>query len=424
MSDSNRVKGRGLVMATMFMLFSMIQFLLNFAGSMGVVLQNQFGVSNALAQFGSAALFLAFLFLGLPGGVILRRRGYRVTALVATLFACSAFAVQIVSGYAESFPVYVLGAFLSGGAACLLNLVVNPMLNSLGGGGKKGNQLVLIGCSLNLVCGMLAPLVTGMLVGVNVETAKVADVAPVQVAGLLLFAVAAAVVWFSNIPEPAPETVPVRWADIRTVFSFRHFAFGALAIFLYEIIESGIPNMANLYMSNLKETGPAVAGGVISCYWLAMTLGCAVGGAIGARVSARTMMEVCSAAGIALLTAVIVMPLEYTTVFGATLPKSMILMALCGFCTSIMWSSIFNLAVEGLGTHLALASGIFMTMVSGGMLLPLQGLLADRVGILNSYGLTMALFAYLFVYAVVLSRPVRLTPAVQAHQKQQEKPTN
>ena len=182
--------------------------------------------------------------------------------------------------------------------------------------------------------------------------------------------------------------------------------------------------MANLYMSNLKETGPAVAGGVISCYWLAMTLGCAVGGAIGARVSARTMMEVCSAAGIALLTAVIVMPLEYTTVFGATLPKSMILMALCGFCTSIMWSSIFNLAVEGLGTHLALASGIFMTMVSGGMLLPLQGLLADRVGILNSYGLTMALFAYLFVYAVVLSRPVRLTPAVQAHQKQQEKPTN
>ena len=157
-----------------------------------------------------------------------------------------------------------------------------------------------------------------------------------------------------------------------------------------------------------------VAGGVISCYWLAMTLGCAAGGAIGARVSARTMMAVCSAAGIALLTAVIVMPLEYTTVFGATLPKSMILMALCGLCTSVMWSSIFNLAVEGLGTHLALASGIFMTMVSGGMLLPLQGLLADRVGILNSYGLTMALFAYLFVYAVVLSRPVRPTPAAQA----------
>ena len=405
MEGGSEMKGRGLVLATMFMLFSMIQFLLNFAGSMGVVLQNQFGVSNALAQFGSAALFLAFLFLGLPGGMILRHWGYRVTALVATGFACAAFAVQLVSGYAESFPVYVLGAFLSGGAACLLNLVVNPMLNSLGGGGKKGNQLVLIGCSLNLVCGMLAPLVTGLLVGGEVETAKVTDVAPVQLVGLVLFAVASAVVWFSKIPEPAPETAPVRLADIKTVFTFRHFAFGALAIFLYEIIESGIPNMANLYMSNLKEVGPAVAGGVISCYWLTMTLGCAAGGLIGARVSARTMMATCSALGIVLLAAVIALPLEYVTVFGATLPKTMVLMALCGFCTSVMWSSIFNLAVEGLGSHLALASGIFMTMVCGGMLLPLQGLLADKVGILNSYSLTVLLFAYLFVYAVVLSRP-------------------
>ena len=83
----------------------------------------------------------------------------------------------------------------------------------------------------------------------------------------------------------------------------------------------------------------------------------------------------------------------------------MVMMALCGFCTSIRWSSIFNLAVEGLGGRLELASGIFMTMVSGGMLLPLQGLLADKIGILNSYTLTILLFAYLFVYAIILSRP-------------------
>jgi len=232
----------------------------------------------------------------------------------------------------------------------------------------------------------------------------VTDVAPVQVIGLVLFAAASTVLWFSKLPEPEPETASVCLSEIKGVFSFRHFAFGVLAIFFYEIIESGIPNMANLYMSNLKEVGPAVSGGIISCYWLTMTLGCAVGGLIGARVSARVMMAVCSAAGIALLAAVVALPLEYVTVFGVTLPKSMVLMALCGFCTSIMWSGIFNLAVEGLGKHLALASGIFMTMVSGGMLLPLQGLLADRVGILNSYWLTIVLFAYLFIYAVALSR--------------------
>jgi FHS family L-fucose permease-like MFS transporter len=136
-----------------------------------------------------------------------------------------------------------------------------------------------------------------------------------------------------------------------------------------------------------------------------MTVGCAIGGLLGARVSPRLMMAGCSLAGIALLAAVILVPPDLVTIFGATLPKSMVLMALCGFCTSIMWSSIFSLAVEGLGGRLELASGIFMTMVCGGMLLPLQGLLADRIGILNSYSLTILLFAYLFIYAVALSRP-------------------
>ena len=397
--------GRGAVLATMFMLFSTIQFLLNFAGSMGVVIQNQFGVSNALAQLGPSALFLAFLFMGIPGGMVLKRRGYRFTAMLATGFAFAALGVQLASGFAASFAVYVVGAFLSGFAACLLNIVVNPMLNALGGGGNKGNQLVLIGCSLNLVCGMLAPLVTGLLVGGDVEKAKVLDVAPVLLVGMLLFAAAFAVVFFAKIPEPHLEPMPVKLSEIKEVFSFRHFAFGVLAIFLYEVIESGIPNMANLYMSNMKEVGPAVAGGVISAYWLTMTIGCAIGGIVGSRVSARAMMAGCSFAGILLLAAVILMPPEMMTVFGATIPKSMVLMALCGFCTSIMWSSIFNLAVEGLGGRLELASGIFMTMVSGGMLLPLQGLLADKIGILNSYVLTILLFAYLFTYAVVLSRP-------------------
>ena len=398
---------KGVVLATMFLLFSMIQFLLNFAGAMGVVIQNQFGVSNALAQLGPAALFLAFLFMGIPGGMVLRRRGYRFTAMLATGFAFAAMGVQLASGFAASFAVYVVGTFLSGFAACLLNIVVNPMLNSIGGGGNKGNQLVLIGCSLNMVCGMLAPLVTGLLVGGDVEGAKVLDVAPVLVVGMLLFAAAFVVVLLSKIPEPHLEPAPVRLVDVKEVFSFRHFAFGVLAIFLYEVIESGIPNMANLYMSNMKEVGPAVAGSVISGYWLTMTIGCAVGGILGSRVSARMMMAFCSLSGIALLVAVVFMPLELVAVAGRTIPKSMVLMALCGFCTSIMWSSIFNLAVEGLGGRLELASGIFMTMVCGGMLLPLQGLLADVIGILNSYSLTIALFAYLFVYAVALSRPRR-----------------
>ena len=398
-----------LAIATMLMLFTMIQFIVNFAGSMGVVVKNQFGASVTASQFGAAAMFLGFLFFGIPGGLILKRRGYRFTALFATGVAFAGMGVQLVSGIVASFPVYVFGAFVSGVSACLLNLVVNPMLNVLGGGGKKGNQLILIGCTLNIIGGMLAPLLTGLLVGGDIETAKVMDVAPMLVTAMAIYLTAFTVVWFVKIPEPGLEAAgaPAEsvFAAVKDAMRYRNLAFGVLAVFLYEVIESGIPNMANLYMSPIKEVGPAVAGTVVSGYWLAMAVGCGIGGIVGSKVSARTMMICCSLLGVALLAMAINVPYELVRVFSMTVPKSMIFAALCGFATSIMWSSIFNLAVEGLGNRVEIASGIFMTMVCGGMLLPLQGLLADKVGILNSYYLTIALFLYLFLYAAVLSRP-------------------
>jgi FHS family L-fucose permease-like MFS transporter len=72
-----------------------------------------------------------------------------------------------------------------------------------------------------------------------------------------------------------------------------------------------------------------------------------------------------------------------------------------------MWGGIFNMAAEGLGKYISMGSGIFMTMVSGGLLIPVQGMLADKVGILNSYWLSIGLLTYILVYALVLSKPVK-----------------
>jgi FHS family L-fucose permease-like MFS transporter len=69
-----------------------------------------------------------------------------------------------------------------------------------------------------------------------------------------------------------------------------------------------------------------------------------------------------------------------------------------------MWGGIFNMAAEGLGKYVPMGSGIFMAMVFGGVLIPVQGLLADKIGILNSYWFTIALLAYVLFYALVGSR--------------------
>ena len=403
---------------TMFALFFMIAFVTNFAGSMGVIVKNQFGASNTASQLGSAANFFAYLFMGIPGGLILKRKGYKFTSILACAVGFAGVGVQWLSGYVESFGVYVTGAFIAGFSMCLLNLVVNPMLNTLGGEGKKGNQMVQFGSSLNSIGGTIAPILLGYLIGGEVANAKVADAAPALLIAMAIFALAIVIVAFSKIPEPHMETAEEKAArlsgstsvlkDIVTTLGFRHFTFGALAIFFYIVIECGIPNMANLYMTaegTPGYVGAVVAGSVIAVYWFLMMCGRILGGVIGGKISSKVMVTCCAVGGIALMLAAMYCPVKMVPVFGKTVPLSMCFAVACGICTSVMWGAIFNLAAEGLGKYVPMGSGIFMAMVFGGVCLPLQGMIADKVGILNSYWLTIALFAYVLIYAHILSIP-------------------
>jgi len=413
--------GNVAAIATMFALFFMIAFVTNFAGSMGVIVKEQFKASNTLSQLGSAANFFAYLFMGIPGGLILRRKGYKFTALAAVAVGFAGVGVQLLSGYVGSFLVYVAGAFIAGFSMCMLNLVVNPMLNTLGGEGKKGNQLVQMGCSLNSVGATLAPIVLGYLIGEITPKTAVSDAAPALMIAMGLFAVAFVIVALSKIPEPHMETAEEKsarlaggstvLADIKSTLSFRHFTFGALGIFFYIIIECGIPNMANLYMtdagSGIANVGAATAGVVVGAYWFCMMIGRIVGGAIGGKISSKVMVTCCAIFGIALLLAAMFAPVKLVSVFGKTVPLSMALVVLCGLCTSVMWGAIFNLAAEGLGKYVPMGSGIFMCCVFGGVCLPVQGMIADAVGILNSYWLTIGLLAYVLLYAHVLSIPAK-----------------
>ena len=418
MDDQVKRGGNVAAIATMFALFFMIAFVTNFAGSMGVIVKNQFGASNAASQFGSCANFFAYLFMGIPGGLILKRKGYKFTSILACAVGFAGVGVQWLSGYVESFGVYVTGAFIAGFSMCLLNLVVNPMLNTLGGEGKKGNQMVQFGSSLNSIGGTIAPILLGYLIGGEVAKAKVADAAPALLIAMGIFALAILIVAFSRIPEPHMETAAEREArlnggssvlkDIVATLGFRHFTFGALAIFFYIVIECGIPNMANLYMTaegTPGYVGAVVAGSVVAVYWFLMMCGRLLGGVIGGKVSSKVMVTCCAVGGIALMLAAMYAPVKMVSIFGKTVPLSMCFAVACGICTSVMWGAIFNLAAEGLGKYVPMGSGIFMAMVFGGVCLPIQGLIADRIGILNSYWLTIALFAYVLVYAHILSIP-------------------
>lgn len=402
-----------LPIAVMFALFFMIAFVTNFAGSMGVIVKNQFNASNALSQLGTFANFIAYACMGIPAGIILKRKGYKFTSLSAVTVGFLGVGIQWFSGYAQSFGVYVLGAFIAGFSMCMLNIVVNPMLNTLGGGGNRGNQLIQFGGSCNSIGGTLAPILLGYLIGGNIDTASVSDAAPAMMIAMCIFLVAFVIIFFTNIPEPHLETAEqrsIKQKNSHSPLSFRHFVLGALAIFFYVGVEVGIPNMANLYMSNNPAVGATIAGTMVGFYWLMMMFGRLLGGAVGGKVSSKGMLSSVALFAIVLLICIIFFPETWVVQFnGVELPLSMMLMILCGLCTSVMWGAIFNLAAEGLGKYTPAASGIFMTLVCGGGIIPLlQGWVADisSVGYLGSYVVTICALFYILWYALWGSKNV------------------
>lgn len=396
----------------MFALFFMIAFVTNLAGSMGVVVTNQFGASKALSQLGTLANFIAYACMGIPGGIILKRYGYKFTSRLAVIVGLVGVAIQFASGYVESFGVYVAGAFVAGFSMCLLNICVNPMLNSLGGGGNKGNQLVQFGGACNSIGGTIAPALVGWLVGGSITEATVAKTAPVMIIAMVIFVIAFVVISLTEIPEPHMETAEekaarksgVKAKDQYSPLSFRHFVLGAIAIFFYVGIEVGIPNTANVYYSGVEGIGPALAGSFVAAYWFSMLIGRLVGGAIGAKVSSKKMLVSTASVAILFLLGVILLP---QTLVIRGIPVALFLIVACGLCTSVMWGAIFNLAAEGLGKYTAAASGIFMALVCGGGIIPfVQNLIADKVGSIPSYALLVVCLLYLVYYALRGSKNV------------------
>ena len=407
-----------LPIAVMFLLFFSIAFVTNFAGSMGVIVKNQFNSSNALAQLGTLANFIAYACMGIPAGLVLKRKGYKFTSLLAVTVGFVGVGIQFLSGAVQSFGVYVCGALVAGFAMCLLNIVVNPMLNTLGGGGNKGNQLIQWGGTINSIGGTLAPILLGYLIGGEVAKAQVSDAAPAMVIVMGIFVVAFFVILFTRIPEPHMETAEERAArksgqvgkERYSPLSFRHFVLGAVAIFFYVGVEVGTPNTANLYLTDANgiNAGAEVAGWFVAAYWFLMMCGRFLGGVVGRRVSSRTMLTVASIVAICFILCFILVPESVSFTFrGVQLPVKIVFISLTGLCTSVMWGAVFNLSTEGLGKYTPMASGIFMTLVCGGGIIPfLQNLLADHVGYVYSYIIVVLGFGYILAYALWGSRNV------------------
>ena len=405
----NQQKQNGNIIAiiTMFFLFAMISFVTNLAAPFGTIWKNQYAGANTLGMMGNMMNFLAYLFMGIPSGNMLVKIGYKKTALIAMAVGFIGLFIQYISSlfgadidvfnlgeYAikMNFIIYLLGAFVCGFCVCMLNTVVNPMLN----------------------------LFVGALIGSVTPQTAMSDVAPLLFIAMGVFVSAFIALSFIAIPEPHLRKAGHEKEKFsHSPWNFRHTVLGVIGIFVYVGIEIGIPGTLNFYLADPTEkgagllaNGAAIGGAIAAIYWLLMLVGRSASSVISGKVATRTQLIVVSATAICFILIAIFTPKEITVSMPgysvengfemASVPVSALFLVLCGLCTSIMWGGIFNLAVEGLGKYTAQASGIFMMMVVGGGIFPLlQQFISDAVGYMASYWLIIALLAYLLFYGLV-----------------------
>lgn len=370
--SSSKKKSIALPIAMMFAMFFIIAFVSGLPSPMGVIVAKQFNATTFQSQLGYFANFIAYFFMGYPAGLMLRYIGYKKTGLAALAIGFVGVFIQYLSGVTCNFIVYLIGAFIAGFSMCILNTVVNPMINYLGGGGKRGNQLIQIGGTFNSLAATITPILVGNLMGP--ESGRTIEKAePAIFLAMGIFLVVFIILLFVKIPEPHIEKrvkdAP-KIKDPHSPFSFRHFVLGIIAIFFYVGLEVSIPSTANLYMTkntregaefivaeyNKQQADPTymatlaaedeanklnedyeakiiatdsylnacnilngdspeglgisagIAGTFVGIYWFLMLIGRFIGSTIGNKVSGKSMLTFAVSLAIVLILAAILVP--------------------------------------------------------------------------------------------------------------------
>lgn len=418
MENSSKKQGNIVAIMAMIFLFAMIAFVTNLCSPMAVILKNAFSVPESLAQVGNYGNFGAYLIMGVPAGLLIDKFGYKKTALAALVVGIVGLLVQWFSG-TMGFVVYLIGAFISGLCMCMLNTVVNPMLNLLGGGGKTGNQLVQIGGVFNSAAAVCVYMLMGSLIG-DASKAKVSDAAPALFIALAIFIFALIVIFCTKIQEPKQGSSNNETShDSYSCYSFRHFKLGMLAIAVYGAVEVGPPTYILSYLTSATDAAnpglgmdAGYCGTLGAVYFIFMLIGRFVGGMIGGKVSPKMMIASVSLAAMILVAAGMMLPTTQTIscpgidyakmsfVWGE-IPVGIFAFLLVGLCASVMWGGIFNLATEGLGKYTAKASGAFMMMVAGfAVMIAIQAWVVDFThNYVTSFIVVLLSAAYIFYFA-------------------------
>jgi MFS transporter, FHS family, L-fucose permease len=374
-------------------------------------LRRIFDLSYAWAMLAESAFFLAYFVFSAPSSKLIEWIGYKGTMVVSLFIQVVGCVLFIPAAKMVNFPLFLFAIFLVGAGVTALQTSANPYVAILGPEHSAPVRLTLAQ-AFNSIGAAIAPLVGGafILSGSELDVPKAVIANEVRgpyiaiAGGLLLLGLAVA---FSHLPHIAQseESRPGTLNDTaatHSIWRYRHTVLSALGIFLYVGVEVGLASIAVNYFKSQGMSSLKTASFLVSLYWLGAMVGRLLGSWILTKFPAGKLVGVFAASGAVLL---IVSMLSSGSVAIWTL-------VLCGFCNSIQFPNVFALGIVGLGPLTSRGSGLIMTAIVGGAIIPyLLGALADKIGIQGSFVLPLACYLYIAWYGLWGSKPRRIVTA-------------
>jgi len=366
-------------------------------------LRRIFDLPYGWAMLAEAAFFLAYFVFSSPSSRLIEWIGYKRTMVVSLFVQVLGCVLFVPAAELVNFPLFLTAVFIVGAGVTALQTSANPYVAILGPEETAPVRLTLAQ-AFNSIGATIAPIVGGAFLLADPDSATKAQIANgvrgpyiAIAAGLFVLGLAVA---FSHLP-PVPgarsaKAAGFEGAPVRSIWSYRHTVLGALGIFLYVGVEVGLASIAVNYFKLQGMDSLKTASFLVSLYWFGALVGRLLGSWILTKVQSGKLVGLFAACGAALL--IVSMCASGEVAIWA--------LVLCGFFNSILFPNIFTLGIAGLGSMTSKGSGLIMTAVVGGAVIPyLMGALADKVGIQHAFVLPVLCYLYIAWYGLWGSKP-------------------
>ncbi|HEY2857295.1 MAG TPA: sugar MFS transporter [Terracidiphilus sp.] len=394
---------------TVAILFFIFGFITNLNMALVPHLKSIFDLPYAWAMLAESAFFLAYFVFSSPTSMLIQSIGYKKTMVVSLFIQVIGCLMFIPAAKMVNFPLFLTAVFVVGAGVTALQTAANPYVAILGPEHSAPVRLTLAQ-ALNSAGGTIAPLIAGAYI--LTDPAKIESKAAIAntvrgpyiviAASLLILGVTVAFLHLPQISQ-TQEFRPGKENDAvlnRSIWSYRHTVLGALGIFLYVGVEVGLASIAVNYFKQQGVDSLKTASYLVSFYWGGALVGRLLGSWMLTKIKANKLLAFFGFAA-----ALFVVVSMFTNGWTA-----IIAVVICGFFNSIMFPNIFALGIAGLGPMTSKGSGLIMTAVVGGAVVPyLIGKAADAWGIQHAFVIPLICYLFIAYYGVAGYKPSRAT---------------